>query len=262
MTPGCTVLDIGTGSGLLSMLAARAGAGRVYTCEMIDSLAQTAREIIDDNGLADRIQVFNKRSTDLRIGEDIAEPVDVLVTETVGVGLLGERTLETISHARANLVRPNAKVIPRGATVHGMLVESEALVSMDRVDDICGFDLGRFNRFAASPQFWKAKLGDIAHRGLCQPFEVFSFCFDRDALPAKKRDLQVSIDASGEAHALVFWFDLHLHPQVTIATGPHDAATHWEQAVQLLAPSKHLTAGATAHIRAHQDGVRIWFELR
>lgn len=54
--PGKVVLDIGTGSGLLAMMAARAGAARVIACEMNAAVAETARRIIAANGLADRMR--------------------------------------------------------------------------------------------------------------------------------------------------------------------------------------------------------------
>jgi predicted RNA methylase len=60
--PGDVVLDIGTGSGLLAMLAAQAGAARVVACEANPALAATAREIVRRNGFADRIEI----STDPR----------------------------------------------------------------------------------------------------------------------------------------------------------------------------------------------------
>src|SRR5271170_6846982 len=60
--PGRRVLDIGTGAGLLAMMAARAGARHVTTCETVPQIAARARTVIDGNGLADRITLHAKRS--------------------------------------------------------------------------------------------------------------------------------------------------------------------------------------------------------
>ena len=65
MKDGALVLDIGTGSGLLSMMAAVAGAGEIVTCETSTTIANTAMKIISANGFENRIRVLNKRSTDL-----------------------------------------------------------------------------------------------------------------------------------------------------------------------------------------------------
>jgi len=53
--PGCTVLEIGTGTGLLAMMAARAGAAKVITCEADPAIATAARENVAINGFADRV---------------------------------------------------------------------------------------------------------------------------------------------------------------------------------------------------------------
>src|SRR5579872_5650896 len=55
--PGARVLDIGTGSGLLAMMAARAGAAEVVACEVNPVIAEQAREIVRQNGYADRVRV-------------------------------------------------------------------------------------------------------------------------------------------------------------------------------------------------------------
>jgi type II protein arginine methyltransferase len=62
------VLDIGTGSGLLSMMAARAGARAVTACEMVPIIASMARRIIEDNGFAEAITVHTAPSTALEVG--------------------------------------------------------------------------------------------------------------------------------------------------------------------------------------------------
>ena len=57
-----TVLDVGTGSGLLSMMAARAGAKKIFACEMVRPIADVARTIVLSNGYTDRIKVISKKT--------------------------------------------------------------------------------------------------------------------------------------------------------------------------------------------------------
>src|SRR3954462_7411765 len=68
ITAGDIVLDIGSGTGLLAMLAVQAGAGHVYTCEADPVLAEIARQVVATNGLSDRITVLTAMSTDLVVG--------------------------------------------------------------------------------------------------------------------------------------------------------------------------------------------------
>ena len=73
--PGSHVLDIGTGTGLLAMMAARAGAEHVTACESVGVLAEKARDIVALNGLSDKITVIHKHSRDLVLGEDLPRSI-------------------------------------------------------------------------------------------------------------------------------------------------------------------------------------------
>ena len=61
VTAQTSVLEIGTGSGILAMMAARAGSKHVVTCEAVPAIAETAREIVALNGFADRVRVVQRR---------------------------------------------------------------------------------------------------------------------------------------------------------------------------------------------------------
>jgi len=66
--PGKHVLDIGTGTGLLAMMAARAGAQTVTTCEATPVIAERAHDIIALNGFGGRINVIANHSTAIATG--------------------------------------------------------------------------------------------------------------------------------------------------------------------------------------------------
>ena len=67
------VLDIGTGSGLLSLMASSSGAKKVITCETSLSIANAAKKIIEENGLSKKIKVINKNSNQLLLGKDLPQ---------------------------------------------------------------------------------------------------------------------------------------------------------------------------------------------
>ncbi|MEM6905872.1 MAG: 50S ribosomal protein L11 methyltransferase [Pseudomonadota bacterium] len=75
LTPGMTVLEIGTGAGLLAMMAARAGAGHVFTIEENPLMAETARRTIAANGLAERITVIEASSQAVEVGRELPRPL-------------------------------------------------------------------------------------------------------------------------------------------------------------------------------------------
>lgn len=68
------------------MYAARAGARKVYCCEVSPSLFAIAQRCISRNGFGDVVVNLPQHSRDLIIGVDIAEPVDIIVTELVDSG--------------------------------------------------------------------------------------------------------------------------------------------------------------------------------
>jgi len=147
---GKWVLDIGTGSGLLAMMAARAGAAHVTTCEAVGIIAERAKGIIAKNGLADRITVIGKPSSELLLGRDLPRRAEVLVTEIFASGLISEGILPTIEHAHEHLLTPDATLIPCAASVMGYLAGGPQLKGMLFVDNIAGFDLSDFKRFRAA----------------------------------------------------------------------------------------------------------------
>ncbi len=119
---GRRVLDIGTGAGLLAMMAARAGALDVATCEKEPAVASAAREVIERNGLSNHIRLHAKHSSQLQVGTDLDARADILVTETFASDLLSEAALPAIEHARRHLLTPDAIVIPSRISARGYLI--------------------------------------------------------------------------------------------------------------------------------------------
>lgn len=146
--PGMTVFEIGTGSGLLAMLAVRAGAAHVYTCEIRTDVAEAARTVIAQNGMQDRITVISKGAMDVSIGTDIPKRCDLFVAEIVDNSLLGEGVLPLTEYARKNILVPNAILVPRAVSAIGSLVDSESYRQYYQVGEVMGFDLSAFNRFS------------------------------------------------------------------------------------------------------------------
>jgi SAM-dependent methyltransferase len=147
VTPGSRVLEIGTGTGLLAMMAARAGAAEVITCEMTPAIAEKAAEIVPLNGFADRIRVIAKNSEKLEADADMGGRADILVSEVVSNDLLAEHVLSAHEPAVRNLLKPGARVIPARGVVRVALAQDsrESLCALTNVD---GFDLSAFNTLA------------------------------------------------------------------------------------------------------------------
>jgi len=248
---GDIVLDIGTGSGLLAMMAVRAGAAHVYACEMEEAMAILAKQVIAQNGLSDKITVINKHSTQLMIGEDLPTRADVLVTEIFDRALVGEGMLPTIIHARSALLKPNAKIIPQGASLRGCFVESPHFHRFHHVAEVNGFDLSAMN-VLAHPMAYKDGLINLkqsqGRRLLSDPLEIKRFDFEKLGSLTFRSEAETTIIADGTADAILMWFDLHLSENSHYTTAHVESHNHWRQATQLLLDRPQVQTGQALSI--------------
>jgi predicted RNA methylase len=224
--PGDLVLDIGTGTGLLSMMAAKMGAGHVYTCEVNPVLYQKALEIIHLNGFSDRITVFNKLSFDLT-SQDIPA-CDVLVTETIADDVFGENILKVVSDAQKRFLKPQAKIIPQIARVYLALVESRYFMEKLRVfpDNTCGFDLSPINEHQGTWLYVTPK--DIPYyQMLSEPIAVFDVDLTQSYSHQKKT--LIELKHPGTCHGMLIWGEYQLSKGNYLNTGPHSPQTSWNQ---------------------------------
>jgi arginine Nomega-methyltransferase len=256
--PDHLVLDVGTGSGLLSMMAARAGARQVVACEAQPAVAEVARRVIRKAGHDDVITVVPKLSTRMRVPDDLPRRADVLVTETVDCALLGEGILPTIAHAREHLLTDDAVILPSGGRVFAQLVESPSLHRKNHVGQLYGFDLTEFNQLS-SIEYFDSRLRHHEHRMLSEPIEVFRFDFYRDTAEPRRAEFVVPLSASGTCHAVAFWFELDLAPGLSLNNSPNTPNTHWKQAIQCLPVPIGVRPDEPLLLDARHDGVNIHF---
>ena len=257
VNPESVVLDIGTGAGLLAMMAARAGAKHVYTVEMVPSIAKAAREIATANGFADQITVICKDAKQLEVGVDLPEAADVLITETFDAGFLGEEALPLILYARTYLLKPNARIIPQSGIVFGSLLESPGLWQECAVGFASGFDLRLFNRFRESKSGKYVR--DFQKRRLAPDFELFDFDFAGPAPVPERKELSITCTESGKLHMIAYWFKLFLDQENHIDTEP-DQKTCWRVALQLVEPVRRVDRGE--HLKLVAQHNCNWIKLR
>jgi type II protein arginine methyltransferase len=228
---GATILDIGAGSGLLSILAVRAGAQQVYACEGIPIVAHTASQIIALHQLGELIRIIPKYSFNLEIGSDLPQRADVLITETVDCGLVGEGLLSIVRHAKKELLREHAKIVPMRASLYAALLESEDIHALNYATDAAGVDVSLFNRFSTKGYF-PVRAETWPHRLLGDGAEVFAFDLATDSLDDCETIVTLSAERGDTVHGVMLWFDLELQPGIFITNRPYAGRSHWMQAVQ------------------------------
>ncbi len=253
--PGDMVLDIGTGSGLLAMMAVRAGAAHVYACESNTLVARLAGEIVEQNGFSDKITILPKHSGALKLGIDLPRRADVLTTEIFDNALVGEGALPTLAHARAELLTQEARLIPSGATLYGALMCCAHHRHFHETGTVNGFDLSAMNALS-HPLGYKDMDADTSSgeaRQISEEFTLQAFDFTKDVLQIFTSTNTVKVTGDGPAHSLAMWFDLALADGISFSTASTKAHQHWRRTYQILSEELPVSAGDTVSIGMSYD---------
>jgi predicted nicotinamide N-methyase len=257
--PGCRVLEIGTGTGLLAMMAVRAGAAEVVTCEADYGIATVAREIVARNGFAGRIRVLDKHSTALDVAVDLGGPVDVLVSEIVSNDLLSEGALPVMEHAaRAGLVKPGGRCIPLRGRVRIALACDDDWPT-ERMTEAAGFDLTPFNRLAAPDRAIYVGAARLTLRGDTVDALVFDFA-SGGPFPEAEVSCEL-VSRGGRVNGIAQWIALDLDGEGSYENYPEPGAiSSWMVNFHSFEREARTEEGqrVPVQVRHHRKGLRIW----
>lgn len=124
------VMDIGSGTGLLSMYAANvASVKSIYAVECSAMMAQISTEVFKENIRGKLIKLIMKHSMDLKVEEDIPSRVSLVVSETLDSGVFGEGILDTLIHAKQHLLTSDGKIVPWKVKLHVAGYKSKSLTT-------------------------------------------------------------------------------------------------------------------------------------
>lgn len=259
--PHHVVLEIGTGAGLLAMMSARTGA-HVYTCEANSALAMTARGLMAQNNLSDRVTVIDKPSWDVQVGVDIPEKADVLIAEIFSAQFLSEEVVPTLEDAKRRLLKPGAIVIPANGAMVGALVSSDELAQLTRVNNVDGFDFSSFNAF--TPLLMNLDTPNYALDWLSEPVDLFTFDFlNNDTFPAEDMQVGLEVAKDGLCQGVVQWIRLMLDDETPYENAPAgENATrtkHWTPLFYPFPIPRELKRGQMVILRIAHDrkGARV-----
>lgn len=282
------VLDIGTGTGLLSMMAVTAGADFCYAIEVFKPMAQAAVKIVERNGFSDKIKVINKHSTEVTVGPDGDLPcrANILITELFDTELIGEGALPSYEHAHKHLVQEDCEAVPHRATVYAQLVESRRMWSWNKLFPVrVRTSLGEqvivppseLERCPGAPSVCDIQLNQVSPADftvLSDVLPMFSVDFSKQvSSSAACHSRQFVPLASGQAQVVLSWWDIEMDPEgkIKCTMAPFWAQTdpqelqwrdHWMQCVYFLPQEEPVVQGSPRCLVAHHDDYCVWYSLQ
>ncbi|KAM7352805.1 arginine methyltransferase 8 [Cochliomyia hominivorax] len=233
------VLDVGSGTGILSAFCAKAGASLVYAVEA-SNLAKIALKVMEDNNLTSTVKVVHSKIEEFILPPS-AEKVDIIISEWMGFYLLHEGMLDSVLYARDTFLKPNGLLFPSEATIYVAPCSMPSL--FDYWEDVDGFCLSSFGTMLRQqksnrPEICSISYKDLLHKGVAMYWidlmditnkELDSIVF-QEVLPVEK---------SGKHQGFCIWFECRFPSEsnensVVLSSSPDSTATHWKQCVVVL----------------------------
>lgn len=263
--PGDVVVDMGTGSGVMAVAAARAGAARVYAIEAT-GIAKAARRVFEATGVADRVILVEGYSTQIQL----PERADVLVAEVIGNEPLAERILECTADAVRRFLKPDAKLIPfrlrvmavpvelPATTRDRLLIRESTLATWKQQYDI---DFAPLAALANNSSFnFSEKPATVANWTALAPSQVVSdFDLSQATQPAQSAKCTFDIVREGQIDGFALWFCADLADGNPLSTDPGALRldNHWQHPVHLLAQPVAVRPGNSVKMWLEGDGQRL-----
>ena len=225
------VLDIGSGTGILSFFAAQAGAKHVYGIEYAD-IADYSLEIIKKNKMENKITIIKAKVEEAELP---VEKVDIILSEWMGYFLLYESMLDCVLFARDKWLKKDGIMFPDRAQMFlaGLEDKNYKHRKINSWNNIYGFNMSCIKQAAIAEPLIDACNEDYLISNECKIFDI-------DLYNVKKEELdfmsgyRIEFDEDTIFNGLVCWFNVYfnkVNKKIVLPTGPLDEPTHWKQTV-------------------------------
>jgi hypothetical protein len=270
--PGDVVVDVGTGTGILAMAAARAGASRVYAIEA-GAIGKVAETLFEANGLADRVTLVEGWSTKV----ELPERADVMISEIMGDEPFGEHVLEATADAVKRLLEPRARMVPRRVSLFAVPVAIPARAlgehlftrtALGRWRSWYGFDFAPLEKISRDSlrYFFVNPYAARDWERMAEPVELVKVDFAKRRDAEIRRSRTIETTRAGRLDGVLLYFELGLGPTTTLSTDPSRVArdNHWRSPVWMLPSSADVTPGDRVALRFtyDADGSRLDVRLK
>jgi ribosomal protein L24E len=249
---GDVVVDLGSGTGILSFFACEAGARRVYAIDW-GHLADFASFLARHLRFADCVTVLHEKSTDARI----EERADVLITETIGSAGFDENILGYVIDAKKRMLRDDAIIIPRSLALVAVPIDAPALYDKHVgfwSNTRTSFDLSPLRTFASNA-LYLVDVDDDAY--LSEPAQLV----DVDLKSVESTLVDGSgayvVEHDGVVHGFALWFRARLIDNIVL-TNREPRRGSWVQTFLPLEEPVRVTRGTNVTLDLQTNDGRSW----
>ena len=238
------VLDVGCGTGILSMFAAKAGAKMVIGIDK-SNIVEQAKEIVKKNNLDNIVNIIRGKVEEVELPVD---KVDIIISEWMGYCLFYESMLDTVLFARDKWLVKGGIMFPDRATLYVCAIEDRPFKEerFDFWDEVYGFDMSCIKKLSLSEPLVEhvSRTAVVTNNCLLKEFDIQTgtkedISFESPFhLQIKRNDyVHVSLrkfdmKCENVFQALVTFFNVEFskcHKKTYFSTGPDAAHTHWKQ---------------------------------
>ncbi|GKC00532.1 probable protein arginine N-methyltransferase 3 [Tanacetum coccineum] len=280
---GAVVLDVGCGTGILSLFAAQAGASTVNAVEASEKMASVASQIAKDNGLlwnqasngSGVVKVMNSMVEDLiESGQIEPHSVDVLVSEWMGYCLLYETMLSSVLVARDHWLKPGGAMLPDTATMF-VAGFGKGATSVPFWENVYGFNMSSIGKElvedAAHLPIVDVVDADnlVTNTAFLQTFDLVTMKHDEVDFTATVQLEHKSTNSSElestttKCYGVVIWFDTSFTSRfckespTVLSTSPYTPPTHWSQTLLTFTEPISLTSKMLANKSSSMVGSEV-----
>lgn len=260
---GAVVMDVGCGTGILSLFAAKTGASRVIAIEASEKMASVATQIAKENGLWRCTEGNNQYTGVMEVVQGMVEEidksiqikphsVDVLLSEWMGYCLLYETMLSSVLFARDKWLKPGGAILPDTASIYAAGF-GKGGTSLPFWEEVYGFNMSCVGKELVQDAA-KFPIVDVVDEKDLVTDAVLLQTFDLATMKPDEVDFTASIELEPKSiclannsteltskttwcYGVVLWFDTGFTPRFcketpsVLSTSPYTPKTHWSQTI-------------------------------
>jgi len=222
------VLDVGCGTGILSMFTAKAGARMVIGIDS-SAISEQAKEIVEDNKLDHIVKIIRGKVEDVELP---VPKVDIIISEWMGYCLFYGNMLEAVLFARDKWLVEGGLMFPDRVTLYVCAIEDRFYKEkFDYWDDVYGFSMSSIKTLSLAEPFIERVVGNSVVTNNCL-LKEFNLQHDKKEDIAFCSPFHLQVKRNDYIQALVTFFNVEFskcHKKTWFSTGPLHATTQWKQ---------------------------------